>query len=101
MHADRYLKAVFTVIAFALVAIATKLWIPTIGDPTLGELYALAAIPDQSARQEKARELFARVPLAVVRVQGTVDTEVSNQVDVRQVEPGRGLPGLPGLPNPQ
>lgn len=95
MKSSLYTNAVLTVIAFALAAIAVKLWTPVATQPTLGELYGLASIPDQSERQEKARELLSRVPLAVVKVQGTVDAEVSNA----QRSDLPGLPGLPGAPN--
>ncbi len=87
-------RSKWTIIALALIAIAIKLWAPANEQPTLGDLYGLAAIPDPSARQEKARELFSRIPLAVVRVQGTVDAEVMNDVNVKASD----LPGLPGLP---
>lgn len=96
MNSSLYTNALLTIIALALTAIAAKLWTPSKAEPTLGDLYGLASIPDLSERQKKARELLSRIPLAVVKVEGTVDTEVTNDVNVR----GPELPGLPGLPGP-
>ena len=97
MQTDRYTKLVLTIIAVALTAIAIKLWAPVTQQPTLGELQSLTAIQDPSSRHNKTRELIERIPIAVVRVDGTVSTAVINQVDVRPSELS-GLPGLPGLP---
>jgi hypothetical protein len=98
MITDLYIKTVLTVIALSVGEIAVKLWTSDEWRPTLGNLYGLSAIQDESVKREKAREIYSRLPISVVRVDGTVDAEVTNEANVRKSDKS-GLPGLPGLPN--
>jgi hypothetical protein len=72
---DRYSRAVLTVIAVALVAIAIKLWsMPNV--PTVGDLIDAAQSNDEKAVLRVTRH----VPLA--KIQGTVD--VTGDVNVNR-----------------
>ena len=78
---DSYTKAVLTVIAVALVAIAAHMWAPNeavaapfgLSATTLGELMDIAKIKDPKEREEAA--LKARRGVLVIYVQGgTINT---------------------------
>ena len=81
---DKISKAILTVIAVALCAIAFKLYFPSSsfsGTPTLGDFIALREIKDPKQRKEKHLNLMKSLPL--VRIQGgNIDAEVSGSVSI-------------------
>jgi len=81
---DNISKAILTVIAVALCAIAFKLYFPGssfAGAPTFGDIRALRDIQDPKQRHEKLMKLMNSLPL--VRVQGgQVDADVSGNVSI-------------------
>jgi hypothetical protein len=77
---DNISKAILTVIAVPLCAIAFKLYFPA-GAPTFGDLIALRDIQDPEQRKEKHLNLMKSIPL--VRVQGgQIDADVSGNVSI-------------------
>lgn len=81
---DNISKAIFSVIAVALCAIAFKLFSPGssfVGAPTYGDFIALRDIKDPEQRKETQVRLMKSLPL--VRVQGgQIDAEVSGSVSI-------------------
>ncbi len=68
---DNYSKAILTIIAVALCAIALKLFSPgssLLNTPTFGDFIALREIKDQEQRKESRLKLIKSLPL--VRVHG-------------------------------
>ena len=81
---DTYSKAVLTVIAAGVWAIAIKLFVPDIGGsitgaPTFGQFMDLQDVQDKIKRDETRGRLLRSVP--VVRVHGGF-VEVSGSVNV-------------------
>ena len=79
MKTDFYTRAVLTVIAIALTAIAYQLIFQT--TPTRGDFFDLRKIENQEARSEKLRELRMRIPLVWVEG-GEIDAAVTGSVDI-------------------
>lgn len=85
---DRYTKAILTVIAVAVCAIAVKLFFPHVGPsksltgaPTFGDLMALREIQDRDQRRLAHINLVKSLPL--VRIQGgQIDADVSGSVSI-------------------
>lgn len=81
---DNLSKAIFTVIAVALCAIALRLYFPggsLVGAPTYGDFLTLRDIKDPAQRKEKHMDLMKNIPL--VRVQGgQIDADVSGYVSI-------------------
>ena len=81
---DNISKAILTVIAVALCAIAFKLYFPVSqfsGTPTFGDFIALREIQDPQQRKAKHLDLMKSLPL--VRVQGgQIDADVSGNVSI-------------------
>jgi hypothetical protein len=80
---DTYSKAVLTLIAAGVWAIAIKLFVPDIGGsitgaPTFGQFIDLQNVQDKIKREEMRKRLFRSVP--VVRVHGGF-VEVSGSVN--------------------
>jgi hypothetical protein len=70
---DTYNKAVLTLIAAGVWAIAIKLFVPDIGGsitgaPTFGQFIELQDVQDKTKREETRKRLLRNVP--VVRVHG-------------------------------
>ena len=80
MKSDLYIKAVLTIIAAALVAIAFKLISPS--TPTRGDLLNLKNIEDPEARSAKRKDLMMRLPLVWVQG-GEIEAEVSGTVSMQ------------------
>ncbi len=81
---DNTTKAILTVIAAALCAIAFRLNFPGgsfVGVPTFGDFIALRDIKDPEQRKEAHLRLVKSLPL--VRVQGgQIDADVSGNVSI-------------------
>lgn len=81
---DNISKAILTIIAVALCAIAFKLYFPCSsfsGAPTYGDFIALREIQDPQQRKETRLNLMKSLPL--VRVQGgQIDADVSGNVSI-------------------
>ena len=81
---DNISKAILTVIAVALCAIAFKLYFPSSsfsGPPTFGDLIALRKIQDPKQRREKYLNIMKSLPL--VRIQGgNINADVSGNVSI-------------------
>ena len=70
---DIYSKAVLTLIAVGVWAIAIKLFVPNIGDsitgaPIFGQFMDLQDVQDETKREETRKRLLRSVP--IVRVHG-------------------------------
>ena len=70
---DRYTKGVLTIIAVALVVIAIKLWEPRPANavfvdpgPTLGDLYRIQQIANDTEREDTMARLADKIPLSYV-----------------------------------
>lgn len=79
MKTDFYTRAVLTVIAIALIAIAYQLIFQT--TPTRGDFFNLRKIENQEVRSEKLRDLRMRIPLVWVEG-GEIDAAVTGSVDI-------------------
>jgi hypothetical protein len=79
MKTDFYTKAVLTVIAIALVAIAFQLIFSSA--PTRSDFLNLKNIEDQQTRFEKRKDLMMRIPLVWVQG-GAIDAEVTGSVSI-------------------
>jgi hypothetical protein len=85
-YVDTYSKAVLTVIAVGVWAIAIKLFVPDIGGsttgaPMFGQFMNLQDIQDQTKREETRKRLLRSVP--VVRVHGGF-IDVSGSVNANE-----------------
>jgi hypothetical protein len=82
---DTYSKAVLTVIAVGVLAIAIKLFVPNMGGsitgaPTFGQFMDLQDVQDKTKRDETRKRLLRSV--SVVRVHGgLIDVSGSGNAD--------------------
>lgn len=74
---DKITKALLAIIAFALCAIAFKMY----SQPTLGELYALREIKDKDQHKVAKAKLLKNVPLIYVNG-GVIAAGVSGSVSI-------------------
>lgn len=79
MKTDFYTRAVLTVIAIALVAIAFQLIFHSA--PTRRDIFNLKNIENQEAKSEKFKDLMMRIPLVWVQG-GDIDAEVTGSVSI-------------------
>ena len=83
---DTYTKIVLTVIAAALLAIASELIEQSSTAPTIGNFQAAVTAGDKDAHAK----LSSNIPISIVYIQGGEITTYPQGLG--------GLPGLPGLP---
>lgn len=79
---DRFIKAILSIIALALVAISVRLWMP--GAATLGELERADKISNLEARQRALERWVDRVPVVRMQEHQNMKVEVMGTVDIQE-----------------